>query len=158
MPPETPVTRSFREELIRTVKDEPEVNGWISRMWILLNNERTPGDMIGSFIKDNPMDETEAKGFILSFLNWANHTPRWVNKGNPANTTYNMKQAPQASPHPPQFKVIPGGQLKGGGNSYEEAPPAIVPIIQPGGRKPGRNDPCPCGSGKKYKHCCGKPG
>jgi predicted O-linked N-acetylglucosamine transferase (SPINDLY family) len=20
--------------------------------------------------------------------------------------------------------------------------------------KPGRNDPCPCGSGKKYKHCC----
>ena len=21
---------------------------------------------------------------------------------------------------------------------------------------PGRNDPCPCGSGKKYKHCCGK--
>ena len=20
--------------------------------------------------------------------------------------------------------------------------------------KPGRNDPCPCGSGKKYKKCC----
>jgi hypothetical protein len=24
------------------------------------------------------------------------------------------------------------------------------------GGKVGRNDPCPCGSGKKYKHCCGK--
>lgn len=23
-------------------------------------------------------------------------------------------------------------------------------------RKVGRNDPCPCGSGKKYKHCCGR--
>ena len=23
-------------------------------------------------------------------------------------------------------------------------------------RKVGRNDPCPCGSGKKYKHCHGK--
>lgn len=22
--------------------------------------------------------------------------------------------------------------------------------------KVGRNDPCPCGSGKKYKRCCGK--
>ncbi|MDR3165583.1 MAG: SEC-C domain-containing protein [Synergistaceae bacterium] len=22
--------------------------------------------------------------------------------------------------------------------------------------EPGRNDPCPCGSGKKYKRCCGK--
>jgi len=24
------------------------------------------------------------------------------------------------------------------------------------GDEPGRNDPCPCGSGKKYKKCCGK--
>jgi preprotein translocase subunit SecA len=23
-------------------------------------------------------------------------------------------------------------------------------------RKVGRNEPCPCGSGKKYKQCCGK--
>ncbi|MBQ1945450.1 MAG: SEC-C domain-containing protein [Clostridia bacterium] len=23
-------------------------------------------------------------------------------------------------------------------------------------KKPGRNDPCPCGSGKKYKACCGR--
>ncbi len=23
-------------------------------------------------------------------------------------------------------------------------------------KEPGRNDPCPCGSGKKYKHCCGR--
>ena len=23
-------------------------------------------------------------------------------------------------------------------------------------QKPGRNDPCPCGSGKKYKNCCGR--
>ena len=24
------------------------------------------------------------------------------------------------------------------------------------GKKVGRNDPCPCGSGKKYKYCCGR--
>ena len=23
-------------------------------------------------------------------------------------------------------------------------------------KKIGRNDPCPCGSGKKYKKCCGR--
>jgi len=27
-------------------------------------------------------------------------------------------------------------------------------IVKP--KKVGRNDPCPCGSGKKYKKCCGK--
>jgi preprotein translocase subunit SecA len=25
-------------------------------------------------------------------------------------------------------------------------------------KKVARNEPCPCGSGKKYKHCCGKSG
>ncbi len=25
-----------------------------------------------------------------------------------------------------------------------------------GTKNPGRNAPCPCGSGKKYKHCCGR--
>lgn len=33
----------------------------------------------------------------------------------------------------------------------------IVPTtIVRQGPKVGRNDPCPCGSGKKHKHCCGK--
>ena len=27
------------------------------------------------------------------------------------------------------------------------------PVVK--GDKVGRNDPCPCGSGKKYKKCCG---
>ncbi|MDR2690674.1 MAG: preprotein translocase subunit SecA [Azoarcus sp.] len=35
-----------------------------------------------------------------------------------------------------------------------DAPPAREPVIA--GPKIGRNDPCPCGSGKKYKHCHGK--
>jgi len=33
--------------------------------------------------------------------------------------------------------------------------PARRPSPAPG-QKVGRNDPCPCGSGKKYKHCHGK--
>ncbi len=39
--------------------------------------------------------------------------------------------------------------------------PAAGPTAEPvttvvrDGRKVGRNEPCPCGSGKKYKHCHG---
>jgi SEC-C motif-containing protein len=32
---------------------------------------------------------------------------------------------------------------------------AAQPFVRPG-PKVGRNDPCPCGSGKKFKKCCGK--
>ncbi|WP_426286733.1 preprotein translocase subunit SecA [Luteibacter sp. E-22] len=42
---------------------------------------------------------------------------------------------------------------QGGGNT--EAEPAMAPIMNDG-PKVGRNDPCPCGSGKKYKHCHGQ--
>ncbi|MDR3147320.1 MAG: DnaJ domain-containing protein [Treponema sp.] len=34
----------------------------------------------------------------------------------------------------------------------DSGPAVTVHRAQP---KVGRNDPCPCGSGKKYKHCCG---
>jgi preprotein translocase subunit SecA len=38
----------------------------------------------------------------------------------------------------------------------EGSRPASVPQPQKVQRKVGRNDPCPCGSGLKYKYCCGK--
>ena len=37
------------------------------------------------------------------------------------------------------------GQAKKGGAPTNKSIPGA----------PGRNQPCPCGSGKKYKHCCG---
>ena len=33
--------------------------------------------------------------------------------------------------------------------------PSAQPFVR-SGRKVGRNEPCPCGSGKKYKRCCGR--
>ena len=30
------------------------------------------------------------------------------------------------------------------------------PVTRKTTKKVGRNQPCPCGSGKKYKNCCGK--
>ncbi|MBO4878905.1 MAG: preprotein translocase subunit SecA [Clostridia bacterium] len=39
---------------------------------------------------------------------------------------------------------------QGEGATTEKKKPKIV------AKKPGPNDPCPCGSGKKYKKCCGR--
>jgi SEC-C motif-containing protein len=36
---------------------------------------------------------------------------------------------------------------------YEEGTVTPRTVVR-SGPKTGRNDPCPCGSGKKYKHCC----
>ncbi|MCQ2533198.1 MAG: preprotein translocase subunit SecA [Clostridia bacterium] len=57
---------------------------------------------------------------------------------------------------------------EGMGKNVTKAPagvpaPTAVPVQEPmsqpvkrDSNKVGRNDPCPCGSGKKYKNCCGK--
>jgi preprotein translocase subunit SecA len=34
--------------------------------------------------------------------------------------------------------------------------PEKIETVRREGKKVGRNDPCPCGSGKKYKKCHGK--
>ncbi len=41
-----------------------------------------------------------------------------------------------------------------GGDSQERS--VNQPEVKPASARVGRNDPCPCGSGKKYKNCCGK--
>ena len=38
----------------------------------------------------------------------------------------------------------------------ESAEPSKGKTVRREGKKIGRNDPCPCGSGKKYKKCCGR--
>ena len=40
--------------------------------------------------------------------------------------------------------------LKRGGEARE-----VMALLAEEARATGRNDPCPCGSGKKYKRCCG---
>ena len=43
-------------------------------------------------------------------------------------------------------------ELKNAGGKAEKRQPVVKKSFE----KVGRNDPCPCGSGKKYKQCCGK--
>ena len=44
------------------------------------------------------------------------------------------------------------------GLEYRQMPSAPPPRPPVRSEKIGRNQPCPCGSGKKYKKCCGRPG
>jgi preprotein translocase subunit SecA len=45
--------------------------------------------------------------------------------------------------------------LAAGGGSGRPSGPAPEPFVRDE-KKVGRNEPCPCGSGKKYKHCHGR--
>jgi preprotein translocase subunit SecA len=65
-----------------------------------------------------------------------------------AHTIYHVSIVKKEAPPPPPS---PMAQVASRGTASPRKQPAKV-----AGKKVGRNDPCPCGSGKKYKHCCGR--
>ena len=62
------------------------------------------------------------------------------------NEVSGLSQPPPGAPSPSMGPQGPGG----------ESQPAGPTPARKSGPKVGRNEPCPCGSGKKYKKCCGR--
>jgi preprotein translocase subunit SecA len=92
---------------------------------------------------------TEYRREAITFLFRAELTPGPGQKPLPATP------GPQATlrtvrAYKPEAEVAPGS-----GRSSDAEPKAQAPTRRTES-KVGRNDPCPCGSGKKYKKCCGK--
>ena len=61
---------------------------------------------------------------------------------------FRLRDDPRVHHELSDFRREDGRWLCAGGKMNPKQPPRSVAKI-------GRNDPCPCGSGKKYKKCCG---
>jgi preprotein translocase subunit SecA len=62
-------------------------------------------------------------------------------------------QAPMSYQHQEASAI--SGSEPGGEPAEQTSTAQKKPFVRPD-RKVGRNEPCPCGSGKKYKQCHGK--
>ncbi len=83
---------------------------------------------------------------------------------------FRIQVAPEPARRPPRVMSAEKPEAGTPAPAGEPAAPAAPPLIRtaalpaagaktavlPEVKKIGRNDPCPCGSGKKYKKCCGK--
>ncbi|MBO4548200.1 MAG: SEC-C domain-containing protein [Abditibacteriota bacterium] len=59
-----------------------------------------------------------------------------------------VKQEEERRPAFRQYQNLQENTMEGGGEARGSAPKARqIPKV-------GRNEPCPCGSGKKFKKCC----
>jgi len=57
--------------------------------------------------------------------------------------------------HEGSASLAPTGEAQTHAPPLSNTPPPVIQVAR-SGPKIGRNDPCPCGSGKKYKHCHGR--
>ncbi len=65
---------------------------------------------------------------------------------------YNEQKADASAPQ--QVRQGGGMQQAASQDTRETAHRPVQPIVKD--KMPGRNDPCPCGSGKKFKNCHGR--
>ena len=78
-------------------------------------------------------DEDQVNEVLKLVMELANNTRTWENNGHTPNEIFEKYEKPHLRP-------LPDKPFKFNGSVKKE--------------KIGRNDPCPCGSGKKYKKCC----
>ena len=83
--------------------------------------------------------------FAALYQDLNNHTHKHANRGNTPDELF----AQSARGLQLRQRLSPEDQL-----SFFEEPPQ-KPKLTIGGT-PSRNGPCPCGSGRKYKNCCGR--
>lgn len=114
----------------------------------------------GIIVIDAPMQEVinivESEGLVFNkhwdigefaelYQNLNNHTHKHANRGYTADELFAMSVPGQKRAE----RLAPAGQM----GLFNDPP--IKPKLTIVG-SPSRNGPCPCGSGRKYKNCCGK--
>ena len=99
------------------------------------------GDSINSIMDDVNRREAVFEGieqvneFLRLVTELSNNSRLWINKGHTPREIFEKYEKPKLQPLPDE--------------------PFEMNTQQMHSDKIGRNDPCPCGSGKKYKKCCG---
>jgi len=96
------------------------------------------GIHLRSYAQNNPLREYKNEGYVLF--------DELLAKVDAQSTTYLLKAEVRQNS---ERKKVAEGVTNEDKNTVKKASPKRVTKI-------GRNDKCPCGSGKKYKQCCGK--
>ena len=122
------------------------------------------GIHLRGYAQKNPKQEykREALGLFEEMLDSIKHdTIRIlshvkVRQEDPAEEEARMRRQAEEMARRMQFKHEDASAMTQPEPEAGEAAPAPSAPVTRDGPKVGRNDPCPCGSGKKYKHCHGQ--
>jgi hypothetical protein len=115
----------------KKVKDEVDLDNLLFEMETVCVLEALPEDVI-NLMKEYEVfftDTFEVNRFTQLYIDWHNHTRVWTNRGF----------------MPMELNTV-----------LNKEPVTMMQETVTNKKKVGRNEPCTCGSGKKYKHCCGR--
>ena len=120
------------------------------------NTENTVATYFRDYVLDgyNCSDSLFRKAMEL-LDDYLNNMPHWQLKGHtPEEVQVLLSEESKAAKREPRSRRIYEPEDNFPTDDWLFPREITLPIIMK--NTPGRNEPCPCGSGKKYKNCCGK--
>ncbi|WP_426994354.1 preprotein translocase subunit SecA [Methylomonas sp. CM2] len=148
------VMRHFEKSVMLQVLD----NSWKEHLAAM--DQLRQGIHFRGYAQKDPKQEYKRESFQM-FTSLLNHIKQevvtilckvQVSREEDVEAIDQQRQAPQEM----HYEHAEASSLfESGDETAEPADENGVPFVR-GDRKVGRNDPCPCGSGKKYKQCHGK--
>jgi hypothetical protein len=132
---------SYTGETFKDTKPTEPVEQTLTDIWYNIQEGESPVSGIEAMLADIPTKHRKLTNEVVGlYSNYQNSLPRWVLKGHSPAEAFEMGiHLPEEKKHRPEDFINPNGS----------------PFVN-ASAKIGRNDPCPCGSGKKYKNCCGR--
>lgn len=162
------ISNRFNQQLLSTLQvklgySEDEALFQRFLMWQKAQSDSNVGNIVMAVMENAPkMPKSNNLNEVLQILtDFLNNAPRWRFRGRcPDELHQPLTSAPS---------ITLGPNMQNMGFRQEDVQQWVneawagQPFFYPGVTSPyakankiGRNDPCPCGSGKKYKNCCGK--
>lgn len=149
---------ALRETIRKYGKRGSSADEILRKIW--LNHQNSDSSPLPDLDFFNVPDMTVSQSCLNSIIEFQNNVPCWKLCGNSSQEIARIEMASINGRRP---RISIGHNMRAMGiDSFEQ----MMDMAQNGEDLPsqpfhssvkvGRNDPCPCGSGKKYKHCCGR--
>lgn len=150
----------YREKLVKYMINkmglsEDRAKSDLQYLWDAIQLREDTLFIITSMIGDKLSSKKDLKEATELYTCYLNNSPRWCMMGfSIREASEFFKKNKNRLPHVvngPNMQIVGKSMTQGIENGFNDILEDVF-----SDQKIGRNDPCPCGSGKKYKKCCGK--
>ena len=153
-----PCWDELKEYMMKKLRyTEEKADSSLAYLWFTAQTEENSMSIITSMISHKLSSMQELQEAVELFMDYVNHCPRWFLKGYSSEEAFVLFQKDKFRKNPP--RIVAGPNMKAAGMDITPEMQARIDNLfrgMPSEHTVGRNDPCPCGSGKKYKKCCGR--
>ena len=132
---------NYTDNTFKDKKTSEPVEQTLTDIWFSIQEGRSAVAGIEAILADFPSKHRKLTDEVVGlYSNYQNSLPRWDLKGHSPTEAFEM-----GINLPKEKEYKPESFIESNDIPFVNASPKI-----------GRNEPCPCGSGKKYKNCCGR--